>query len=154
MIKRTIDGREVRYIERMKPLNFGDLENAFFVDCGLTYSGAAATTISGLWHLEGETVSILGDGAVEPDQEVINGAVTLETAASVVHIGKSYNTDIRTLPLANANAAVGGQGSTKTWQATLHPREQYERGAGRADVSRSAQYPARSVEAPTILRRH
>ncbi len=147
-IKRTIYGREVRYIERMKPLNFGDLENAFFVDCGLTYSGAAATTISGLWHLEGETVSILGDGAVEPDQEVINGAVTLETAASVVHIGKSYNTDIRTLPLANANAAAGGQGSTKNISKLYIRVNDTSVVQAGPTFSRLREYPARSVEDP------
>jgi len=39
LVDRTIDGNEVRYIERFMPRNFGDVKDAFFVDCGLTYDG-------------------------------------------------------------------------------------------------------------------
>ena len=38
---------------------FALLEDAFFVDCGLTYEGAAAASLTGLDHLEGEEVAIL-----------------------------------------------------------------------------------------------
>lgn len=100
VVRRTINGSTVRYIERMAPRLFGEQENAFFVDAGLTYDGAPATTISGLAHLEGCTVSILADGAVMPQQVVTGGAVTLQQAASVVHIGLPIEADAQTLPLA------------------------------------------------------
>ena len=35
-VRRTINGQSVRYIERMAPRLFGEQENAFFVDSGLT----------------------------------------------------------------------------------------------------------------------
>ena len=100
VIRRTIAGQTVRYIERMAPRLFGAQENAFFVDAGATYEGPPADTISGLAHLEGRTVSILADGAVHPPRVVTAGAVQLEIEASVVHIGLPIEADAQTLPLA------------------------------------------------------
>ena len=100
VVRRTINGQSVRYIERMAPRLFGEQENAFFVDSGLTYDGPPADTISGLSHLEGCTVSILADGAVHPPRVVSSGAVQLEVEASVVHIGLPIEADAQTLPLA------------------------------------------------------
>ena len=48
------------------------------------------TTVSGLPHLEGETVKILGDGAVQADRTVVGGGVTLANAAGVIQIGLGY----------------------------------------------------------------
>jgi len=81
---------------------YTDPEDAFFVDCGLTYNGAAATVIYGLTHLEGKTVSILADGNVHPQRVVTDGAITLDRAASVVHVGLTYISDFETLEIANA----------------------------------------------------
>ena len=100
VVRRTINGQSVRYIERMAPRLFGEQENAFFVDSGLTYDGPPAGTISGLSHLEGCTVSILADGAVHPPRVVSSGAVQLDVEASVVHIGLPIEADAQTLPLA------------------------------------------------------
>lgn len=98
VVKRTIDGNEVRYIERMTNRFYGDIEDAFFVDCGLTYSGAAADTISGLDHLEGCTVSVLADGAVQPQQVVTAGTITIPVEATKIHIGLPITSDLKTLP--------------------------------------------------------
>lgn len=38
-VKRTINGNDVRYIERLHTRFFEDIEDAFFVDSGLTYDG-------------------------------------------------------------------------------------------------------------------
>jgi len=100
VIKRTINGADVRYVERMATRQFVDPADAFFVDAGLTYSGAAATTISGLTHLEGKTVNVLADGAVHPQCVVTSGAITLEQAASKVQIGLPITADAKTLPVA------------------------------------------------------
>jgi hypothetical protein len=88
------------------------LADAFFVDCGLTYSGSPATTISGLAHLEGKTVNILADGAVHPQRVVIAGSITLEVAASKVQVGLPIVSDAQTLPLA-FEAQGYGQGRQK-----------------------------------------
>lgn len=64
------------------------------------------TLVSGLDHLEGETVSILADGAVLPDQEVVSGDVTLPVAAGTVHVGLGYMSQGQLLRL-DAGAADG-----------------------------------------------
>lgn len=56
-----------------------------------------ATTLSGLDHLEGKTVSILTDGDVHPQQVVSGGSVTLQYASAVVHAGLPYSADGETL---------------------------------------------------------
>ena len=48
------------------------------------------TTLTGLWHLEGQEVDILGDGGVQPTKTVTNGAITLQNRATTVHIGLPY----------------------------------------------------------------
>ena len=59
----------------------------------------ARKDFAGLGHLEGKTVSILADGAVHPKRVVTSGAITLERAATIVHIGLAYESDLETLPL-------------------------------------------------------
>lgn len=98
IIKRTIGGTDKRYIERLEPRKFATQSDYFFVDSGLTYSGSPATTISGLSHLEGKTVSILAGGAVHPSRTVTGGQVTLDYAASKVQIGLPYLSEGQTLP--------------------------------------------------------
>ncbi len=110
VVKRTIDGREVRFVERFAGRLFVEQDDAYFVDCGGTYDGAPTTVVRGLWHLEGKTVQILADGAVVSPQVVTNGRITLENPASVVHVGLAYTSDLQTLPLAFESLQAGGQG--------------------------------------------
>lgn len=112
-VVRVINGATVRYIERLGTARPTALEDSFFVDCGATYDGAPATSVSGLTWLEGETVSILADGAVCPRKVVAGGAVTLPAAASKVHIGLPITADIQTLPLAFEALQAFGQGRVK-----------------------------------------
>jgi hypothetical protein len=56
------------------------------------------TVINGLHHLEGETVSILGDGNVFPQQTVVNGALTLPDGVTRAIIGLPYRCIAKTLP--------------------------------------------------------
>jgi hypothetical protein len=91
VVRRTINSVSVRYIERTKPWDFGVQEDGFFVDSGLTYSGAATATVTGLNYLEGKTVSICGDGVAYPDAVVSSGSVTLVGGtAAKIHVGLSY----------------------------------------------------------------
>lgn len=113
VVRRTINGQVKRYIERMRPRAWATPADAFHVDAGLTYSGAPATTISGLGHLEGKTVSILADGSVMAPRQVVGGSITLDTAASKVHVGLPFFSDLQTLPLALHNEAGYGQGKPK-----------------------------------------
>lgn len=100
IIRRTINGRSVRYVERMHTRQINVLSDSFFVDAGLSYNGAPTTTVTGLYHLEGKTVNILGDGAVMPPQVVTNGAVTLQQPASIIAVGLPITADMQTLPFS------------------------------------------------------
>ena len=113
IVRRTINGSSKRYVERMASRQFVDAEDAFFVDSGLTYSGPAVTTISGLGHLEGMTVSILADGAVRPQRVVTSGSIDLDNEGSVVHVGLPITADLQTLPVAMAIDNGYGQGRFK-----------------------------------------
>jgi hypothetical protein len=113
VINRTINGSQVRYVERLHTRLFAGIEDAFFVDCGLSYSGSPATALSGLGHLEGKTVSILADGAVHPQLVVSGGSVTLQRAASKVHIGLPIEADMQTLPISSEQIPGAAQGRTK-----------------------------------------
>lgn len=182
LVNRTINGATKRYIERLESRQLFDIEDAFFVDCGLTYDGRnhatsetitlsggvewkhpeqvtvtagghssfsagligrrlllragdeivrveligytsptemtakllelcpeslrgvavsdwalMATTVSGLSHLEGKTVSILADGDVHPERVVTDGSVTLQSSAAVIHVGLPYVAEMETL---------------------------------------------------------
>ncbi|MDP2619908.1 MAG: hypothetical protein Q8P46_06980 [Hyphomicrobiales bacterium] len=105
---RSIDGQTRRYIEY-----FGDpfshstaIEDAVFSDSALTYDGDPVSTISGLWHLEGETVRVLVDGSEVPQQAVSGGTITLSSPGSKVTVGLPYTMRLHTLPL-EAGAADG-----------------------------------------------
>lgn len=100
IVRRTIGGLTRRYIERLHSREFETSSEAFFVDSGLTYEGAPATVMTGLDHLEGETVVALADGNVVADLVVADGSVTLPRAANVVHVGLFHPAEIETLPPA------------------------------------------------------
>lgn len=71
--------------------------------------GLAASTISGLGHLEGKTVSILADGNVLPQVVVEGGVVVIDGPALVAHIGLPFTSDFETLDvtLQNNQAFLG-----------------------------------------------
>jgi len=97
-VRRTIGGSTVRYVEYMAPWDFGsDPNDVYYVDCGLTYDSAAATTFTNLDHLEGQTLAVCADGAAADDEMVASGSVTLDHAASVVHAGLPYTSTLTTV---------------------------------------------------------
>lgn len=70
------------------------------------------TTITGLWHLEGESVAIYGDGATQPSATVTDGAITLPNRAATVHIG--YAMRSRGRRLRDTEGAADGTTTGKT----------------------------------------
>jgi hypothetical protein len=91
IVQRTIDGTTRKYIEYMTRYYEDDIakEDAFHVDCGLTYDGAATATVSGLEHLEAKTVKVMVDGNSHPDLVVADGEITLANSrqGEVINIG-------------------------------------------------------------------
>lgn len=93
-----------------------ELESVDFDSSDLTeYSsgGTAAvnvTSISGLDHLEGESVTILADGSPVANQTVASGSITLPHGASVVHVGMNFISEIITFPpsVTTPAKAAGG----------------------------------------------
>lgn len=113
VVNRTIGGVTKRYIECLHSRNFITPADAFFVDCGLTYNGVSTTTVNGLTHLEGQTVSILGDGAVMPQQVVMGGSITLPFACSKVQVGLPITADAITTPVVIQGDSSMGQSRVK-----------------------------------------
>jgi hypothetical protein len=102
MVKRTINGAEVRYLETIESYDYQTLllPDAYFVDCGLTYDGPPVSVITNLEHLEGETLAILADGAVRPQQQVVGGEITLSRPAGKVHAGLPMSSYLQHMPLS------------------------------------------------------
>lgn len=200
IVKRTVNGASVRYMERFANREFANILDAFFVDAGITYDGRnttavtmtlsggtlwtssevltlnastsagwagfapedvgneirltngadtirlsivvrnlttqvlvvpigtvpsslqaiatsvwtfAKTVMSGLDHLNGETVSILADGMDVDPQTVMAGAITLAHPGGVVHAGLPFTSDLETLDF-NVPGAPTVRGKTKT----------------------------------------
>lgn len=86
------------YVEYFAPWRWGSSDtDAHFVDSGLIYDGAAATTISGLDHLEGDPLlAVLADGEALVCANA-TGTITLPHAARVVHAGLPYTSTLSTV---------------------------------------------------------
>lgn len=100
-VRRTVNGSSVVYMERLSSVDVTDATTPFCVDSGLTYSGAATSTFSGLDHLEGEDIVVLADGVVygvEDTVTVTSGGFTLPMAHEVVHAGLSFTPRIHVPP--------------------------------------------------------
>jgi hypothetical protein len=115
-VQRYVNGATVRTVELMQKFwEDGDaLADAYFVDCGATYSGVATTTVSGLTWLAGQTVSVLADGSVHPNCVVSGaGAITLQRSASKIQIGLGYNSTGKTLRIEGGAGDGTAQGKIK-----------------------------------------
>ena len=59
----------------------------------------AIKNITGLGHLEGETVTINSDGATVPNKTVSSGAIEIDNAGSIIHVGLSYSSKQKNMPI-------------------------------------------------------
>ena len=116
-VKRTVNGATARYVEVLEKLfnsNTAQVD-AYFVDGGMTYSGSSATTITGLNHLEGQTVVVVADGARKADKTVQYGAITLSAAATKVHVGLPMGSaKVQTLPIETSRSTLS-TASSQGW---------------------------------------
>lgn len=113
-----------------------------------------ATVISGLTWLVGQTVSVLGDGAVMPQVVVSNaGTITLQQPVSKAQIGLPITAQIQTLPLVYY-AMDFGQGRPKAINKVyLRVVDSSGVFAG-PDFNSIVQYPQRTTEpygSPPVL---
>jgi len=105
VVERVIDGATVYMIERMVTRQLGasndDASDAWFVDAGLKYSNTTTvSSVSGLTHLIGQTVSACIDGKGYIGLTVDStGACALPVAGSEIVVGLPYTAHAQTLPL-------------------------------------------------------
>lgn len=146
IVNRTIGGQTKRYVERMHSRYFATINDSFFVDSGATYNGAPTTTVSGLTWLEGQTVSILADGAVVPSAVVTGGAVHIPTSASKITVGVPLTADMQTLPLGAQIDAALGQGRVKNLDKVWFRVNRSSSIAAGPSFSNLVVYPQRTTE--------
>lgn len=119
IIAREVDGDTVRYIERLERRDLlpgFTHATSFFVDSGLSYSGAPVSSVSGLDHLEGRVVAVFADGNVlydgDPDGEdaadwtVTAGAIALGGNYQNVHVGLRIVFEAETLDVDAQGTAL------------------------------------------------
>lgn len=114
VVNRTIGGATKRYVEVLQNNTLvTSRSNYFMVDCGITYSGVATATITGLSHLEGKTVAVLADGVPHPARTVASGQITLLATATKVQVGLPYTMQIMPLRIEVADQSGVAQARIK-----------------------------------------
>ena len=116
-VKRTINGSTKRYLEKwaLESEGRGGTTNKL-ADSFLVYSGTGTTTITGLSHLENETVVVWGNGKDLGTKTVISAEVTgLSEAVTTACVGLSYEAQWKSTKLAYATQ----QGSALTQKKRL-----------------------------------
>lgn len=125
VVSRTIGGQTKRYVEVMDPFQIiiaeGEAEGTdtapadlAFVDCLMSYSGVAATSITGLGPLIGEAIEILADAAEAPIATVsAKGRITLAASATEVRVGLGYTADLKPMKPEAPSSRGSGQAAQK-----------------------------------------
>lgn len=87
---RTVDGASLRTIEKVARENWAVSSEAIRLQAAVTYSGEMTDEISGLDHLEGQTVYAWADGRISGPHTVTGGEITLSYEASFAVVGLKY----------------------------------------------------------------
>lgn len=100
IVKRTINGSTVRYIEKFFNSNevleaSGDRDDLVYVDCAKEVTGTNMVAVSGLDHLDGELVDIVADGCTHPQKTVASGIVEFDFAVQKAQIGLAYESKVQ-----------------------------------------------------------
>lgn len=102
-VKRTINGSTKRYRERFaREDETGNVVLNKQADSFLTYTGASTSTITGLSHLEGETVVAWGNTKYLGTYTVASGQITLSEAVTNAVVGLTYQARFKSAKLAYA----------------------------------------------------
>ena len=105
VIRRSINGKDVRYIERTRTRIINNAKNAFLVDSGLSATfDNPVTTITGLKHLINKEIIVLADGGVIEGIVVDNtGTIQLPKEAKEIVVGLPYEFEFETLGVEGEN---------------------------------------------------
>lgn len=112
IVSRTVNGVQQRSVEYMTDYRLvkKGIPEAVHVDNSVTYRGAPATIITGLGHMEGDTVQICVDGSNHPTRVVTGGQITLDRPGSLVHVGYQFVSRMQSMRLE----VQGGGGTSQT----------------------------------------
>jgi hypothetical protein len=123
LVQRSVNGAAVQYVEVMQADYTTAIQNnpsavwynsTWYVDCGATVGGhVKATSFSGFSHLEGQTVQVLADGALQPPVTVSGGTITIAQPAYQVIAGLRYESDLTTMRIEGGADVGTAQGKTK-----------------------------------------
>ena len=115
IVKRTVNGATVRYVECFSDFDFDETAatDFKFLDSHLSYSGSATSSLSGLDHLEGQTVSILADGSVHANKVVSSGGISLDRSVTKACVGLAYDSVLQTMRIEGGAAEGTSQGKIK-----------------------------------------
>ena len=116
--RRDADGGTRYCLERLAPQwqDSDPVEEAFFVDCGLSlHREEAVNDVDGLDHLEGQSLAVLADGSPVEGCVVRQGRIRLPFAARIVQAGLPYASVLSPLPVEGN----GESGSTLGRQRAL-----------------------------------
>ena len=125
--RRDADG-DTRYcLERLAPQwqDSDPVEEAFFVDCGLSlHREEAVNDVDGLDHLEGQSLAVLADGSPVEGCVVRQGRIRLPFAARIVQAGLPYASVLSPLPVeGNGRWAAAACACTAAWAGATEPAE-------------------------------
>ena len=100
----TVTGTWLRDADNVLPQGSGNIP--IIADTGEWEYATPTSEISGLWHLEGETISVCADGNAILDRVVVDGKVSIGFPATKIYGGLQYICDFQTLPIVLNNANV------------------------------------------------
>lgn len=122
-VQRTINGSSVTYIERIgREFGLQEINNAstniidklVYCDSAILFKpGGAFTVVTGLSHLEGQTVVIVADGHYLGEFVVAGSQITLPNAYSEAVVGLNYRSRLKTLNLEDGSGIGSSQGAIK-----------------------------------------
>ena len=90
VVRRTINGSTKRYVERLDP-------DVLLDSAKVTTAGSPATVWTGLGHLEGKTVDVVGDDAYVGQFTVASGQITTPKAYTTTKIGLPFTNTVALL---------------------------------------------------------
>lgn len=126
IVKRTVDGVVKRFVETFQTEldEVEDIKDEWRLDSALLYEGSDTSTVHGLEHLAGETVTAYSDGDVYHGLTVASdGSVALPRPSTKCLVGLPYVPLAATIPLdldsARTGSTVGVKRSIASFTATV-----------------------------------
>lgn len=121
VVRRTIQGVEKRYIERLEYINIPERDDCRQLDSFIdntnvlmSHDDSGLMTLTGLEHLEGKMVVAYCDGVAYEPVQVVNGSIKIaQNDAKKIAAGIPYKSKVITVPLATTEAQASMQGSVK-----------------------------------------